>query len=152
LSSGPVKATWLDRHAGWKIALGGLLVIVLVGVFAAIVFTAVETSFRKSDVYQQALDRAVRDPQVVDRVGVPLRPGRVLQGQLNVSGSSGKAHMVIPVTGPRGKATIHLYARKAAGTWRFLVLQVEFEEPSGCLDLLAEPGAASSGCSAGSSQ
>jgi len=152
LSSAPVKRTWLDRHTGWKIALGGLLLIGFVGVFAAIVFTVVEASLRKSEVYQEALARAARDPQVTDRIGVALRPGRVLQGQINVSGSSGKAHMAIPVTGPRGKGTIYLDARKATGTWRFLILQVEFEDPSGCVNLLAELGATSAGCSAGSSQ
>jgi hypothetical protein len=76
-----------------------------------------------------------------------LRPGRVLQGEINVSGSSGKAHMAIPVTGPRGKATIYLDARKAAGTWRFLTLQVQFEGESDCLNLLAGTEATSVSCS-----
>jgi hypothetical protein len=124
-----------------------LLIIVLLGMFAAFVFTMVEISFRKSTVYQEAIDRAGRNPEVANRIGVPLRPGRVAQGQINVSGSTGSAHLAIPVTGPRGKATIYLDGRKASGSWQFLTLQVRFESQSDCLDLLAAPGAASVSCS-----
>jgi cytochrome oxidase complex assembly protein 1 len=147
LSYAPVKKSWLDRNARWKIPLGCLTVIVFFGGFVAVIFTVVEVSFRKSAVYQQALDRTERNPEVANRIGVPLRPGRVLQGQLNVSGSSGKAHMAIPVTGSRGKATIYLDARKASGTWEFLTLQVQFEGQPDCLNLLAGPGSTSVICS-----
>jgi len=146
LSYVPVRKSWLDRHAGWKIPLGCLLIIVLLGAFVAIVFTVVEVSFRKSAVYQEALVRAERNPQVADRIGLPVRPGRVLQGAINVSGSGGTAHMAIPITGPRGKATIFLDARRAAGIWEFHTLQVQLESQSGCLNLLAEAGATSASC------
>lgn len=146
LSYAPVKKSWLDRNARWKIPLGCLLVIVLLGAFVAIIFTVVEGSFRKSAVYKEALARAERDPQVASRIGVPLWPSRVLQGEIHVSGSSGTAHMTIPVTGPRGKATIYLDARKAAGTWEFLTLQVQFEGQPGCKNLLVAAGATSASC------
>jgi hypothetical protein len=120
--------------------------IVLLGAFVAVVFTVVETSFRKSTVYKEAITRAERDPQVANRIGIPLRPSRVLQGQINVSGSSGTAHMAIPVTGPRGKATIYLDARKAAGTWEFRTLQVQFDGQSDCLNLLVKAGSDSASC------
>jgi hypothetical protein len=61
LSYVPVKKSWLDRNAGWKIPLGCLMVIVLLGGFVAVVFTVVEMSFRKSVVYQKALNRADRN-------------------------------------------------------------------------------------------
>src|SRR5271170_7074247 len=108
LLEAPVKRSWLDRHGRWKVVFGGLLLIGVIGVFGAAVFTLVEASFRNSAVYQEALARARQNSQVKDRVGAPLQPGRVLQGQLNTSGSSGTARMAIPVTGPRGKATIYL--------------------------------------------
>ena len=134
LSYAPIKKSWLEGHPRWKIPLGCLLVIVLLGAFVAIVFTLVEVSFRKSEVYQEALARAERNSQVASLIGAPLRPGRVLQGKINVSGSSGTAQMAIPVAGPRGKATIYLEARKAAGTWQFLTLQVQVEGQSDCLE------------------
>lgn len=146
LSYVPVKKSWLDRNAGWKIPLGCLMVIVLLGGFVAVVFTVVEMSFRKSVVYQEALNRADRNSKVASQIGVPLRPGRVLQGQLNVSGSSGSAHMTIPVTGARGKASIFLDARKAGQRWQFLALQIQFEGQSDCLNLLEENEVTSSSC------
>jgi hypothetical protein len=132
----PVKRSWLDRHARWKIPLGCLIVLLLLCAFVAVIFTVLDVSFRKSVVYQEALARAGRSPEVVDRIGEPLQPGRVLQGQLNVSGSTGTAKMEIPVSGPRGKATIILDAHKVDGTWVFRTLEVQFDGQSGTVNLL----------------
>jgi len=136
LVPGPVKRSWLDRHARWKIPLGCLIAILLLCAFVAIIFTVIEVSFSKSVVYQHALARAGRSPEVVRRIGEPLKPGRVLLGQLNVSGSTGNANMSIPITGPHGKATIILDARKVGGAWVFRTLCVQFDGQSGTVNLL----------------
>ncbi len=132
----PVTRSWLDRHAGWKIPLGCLIVILLLCAFAAVIFTILDVSFRNSTVYKEALARAGRSPEIINRIGEPLRPGRVVQGQLNVSGSTGTANMRIPITGPRGKAAIVLDARKVDGTWVFRSLEVQFEGQSDTVNLL----------------
>ncbi len=136
LVPGPFKKSWLDRHARWKIPLGCLIVILLICAFVAVLFTVLDVSFRKSIVYQEALDRAGRSPEVISRIGEPLRPGRVLQGRINVSGSTGTAEMNIPITGPRGKATIVLDARKVHGAWVFRTLYVGFDAQPGTVNLL----------------
>jgi hypothetical protein len=128
--------SWLDRHARWKIPLGGLIIVLLLCAFVAVIFNVVNASFRHSTVYQQALVRAGQSPEVARLVGEPLEPGRVLQGQLNVSGSTGSANMRIPITGPHGKATIVLDARKVGGTWAFRTLEVQFEGRSDVVNLL----------------
>jgi hypothetical protein len=141
LVPGPVKRSWLDRQGGWKIPLGCLVALLLICAFVAILLTVVESSFRKSIVYQEALARAGQSPEVINRIGEPLRPGLVLQGQLNVSGSSGSAKMEIPISGPRGKATILLDARKLYGAWMFNTLEVHFEGKSEVVNLLkSAPG------------
>ena len=132
----PFKESWLDRHARWKIPLGCLIVIFLFCGFVAVIFTVLDVSFRKSTVYQEALARAGQSSEVVNHIGEPLQPGRVLQGQLNVSGSTGSAKMAIPITGPRGKATILLDARKVDGGWVFRTLDVQFEGHSDSVSLL----------------
>jgi hypothetical protein len=136
LSSPVSRKTWLDHHAGWKIPLGCLLVVVLLAAFVASIFTIVSYSFHKSDVFREAIARAERCRQVTNRIGTPLQPGWLPQGQIQVSGSTGTAQMAIPVTGPRGKATINLDARKVAGSWQFQTLQVQFEDSSS-VNLLA---------------
>ena len=138
LVPGPVKKSWLDRHARWKVPLGCLIVISLLCAFIAVLFTVLDVSFRNSIVYQQALARAGRSPEVVSRIGEPLKPGRVLQGQINVSGSTGSANMNIPITGSRGKATVILDARKVDGAWVFRTLYVQFDSPSGTVNLLED--------------
>ena len=141
LVPGPVKRSWLDRHAGWKIPLGCLIALLLICAFVAILLTVVESSFRKSIVYQEALARAGQSPEVINHIGEPLRPGLVLQGHLNVSGSSGSAKMEIPISGPRGKATILLDARKLYGAWMFTTLEVHFAGKFEVVNLLkSAPG------------
>ena len=132
----PVKRSWLDRHGRWKIPLGCLIVVLLFCAFVAVILTVVNVSFRNSTVYQEALARAGRSPEVVSRIGEPLQPGRIAQGKLNVAGSTGTANMRIPVTGPRGQATIVLDARKVDGAWVFRTLEVEFEGQSDVVNLL----------------
>jgi hypothetical protein len=142
LVPGPVTRSWLDRHARWKIPLGCLIVILLFCAFVAVIFTVLDISFRNSIVYKEALARAGRSPEVASRIGEPLQAGRVLQGQLNVTGSTGTANMKIPITGPRGKATILLDTRKADGAWVFRTLEVQFEGQSDAVDLLESTPAA----------
>ncbi len=136
LSPVPVQKSWLERHAGWKIPLGILLAVGLLVAFIGLIFTIVTVSFRQSDVFREAIARAERNSQVAQRIGTPLRPGWLSQGNLHVSGSSGTAQMEIPVAGPRGKATITLDARKVAGTWHFRILQIQFEGQSDSINLL----------------
>ena len=134
----PQPPSWLERHSGWKIPLGCLVLMVLLGGFVAGLLTFIVTSFHRSDVYQQSLARAREDPRVRQQLGQPIQPAWFISGQLSVSGSSGKADLSIPISGPKGKATIRAVASKNAGEWRFSWLQVvvEGQEP---IDLLSTP-------------
>jgi hypothetical protein len=136
----PLNRSWLDRHGRWKVLLGCLVAIFLLCAFVAAIFTVVDVSFRNSTVYQEALACAGKSSQVNDRIGNPLRPGRILSGELNVSGSTGTATMRIPITGPRGKGSIVLDARKVDGTWIFRTLEVQIEGQSDVVNLLDREG------------
>jgi hypothetical protein len=50
LSYVPVKKSWLDRNARWKIPIGCLLVVAFLAAFLVFLFTVIEFSFRKSEV------------------------------------------------------------------------------------------------------
>jgi hypothetical protein len=136
ISPQPMQKSWLDRNAGWKIPLGCLLVVLLIVGFIGLIFSIVSTSFHKSYVFQEAVARAERNPEVAEKIGTPLRPSWMPMGQINVNGSSGNANMTIPVTGPRGKGTIHLEAQKVSGVWRFRILEVRVEGQTGAINLL----------------
>jgi hypothetical protein len=133
----PLKRGWLESNPRWKIPLGLLIIVVLVGGFTTGLMTIVFASFQNSDVYKQSIAQAEANPQVQQLLGEPLKPGWLITGQLNVNGSSGIANFSIPVSGPKGKGAIRVVASKNAGVWRFTYLQVSVEGERGSIDLLA---------------
>lgn len=133
----PMKKSWIEQNPYWKIPLGCLTLVFLLGLFFAIVMTIVTTSFRNSDVYKQALAQAASNSQVRDLIGEPLKPAWLISGQLNVSGSTGNANLLIPISGPRGKGAIRAVANKTGGVWRFTYLQVSVDGQPASIDLLS---------------
>ena len=133
----PLKRGWLELHPLWKIPLGCLILILLIAIFGGGVMIIVTASFRGSDVYKQALAKATENNDVRARLGEPIRAEWLVSGQLNVSGSTGKANLSIPVSGPRSRGVIRAVAFKSGGVWRFTYLQVNVEGQAGCIDLLS---------------
>jgi hypothetical protein len=130
-----MQKSWLERNPGWKIPLGCLTLVLLMSLSGAGIATVIVTSFHRSDVYQQAMAIATKNPQVRKRVGEPIRASWLISGSMNVNGSTGNANILIPISGPRGKGVIHAVAAKS-GVWRFSWLQVSIEGQSD-IDLLS---------------
>jgi hypothetical protein len=133
----PMERRWLERNPRWKIPLGCLTGIVLLGGFVVVLFAVIMATFRSSDVYKQAIARAESDPQVRELIGEPMRQQGLITGQLNVSGNEGSADMSIPIAGPRGKGFIGFVAAKNSGVWRFSRLQVNVTGQASPIDLLS---------------
>jgi hypothetical protein len=118
----------LGKH--WKrnlaifAGLMGLLVIVIV------------VTLRDSDVCKLAFAKAETNPTVKQRLGEPVKRGFFISGTIQISGPSGHADIEIPVSGPKGKATVYAVAQKSAGLWKFEILQIAFEEASPRVNLL----------------
>jgi hypothetical protein len=132
----PMKKSWLERNAQWKIPLGCLTLIFVIGTFGAVVLTLITTSFRHSDVYKEATARATNNALVRDLLGEPIKPAWLMTGQMNTNGSTGHADLSIPITGPRGKAVIRAVADKNH-VWRFTYLAVTVEGRPEIIDLLS---------------
>jgi len=113
--------------------VGGLL---LAGAFVGSIFLIVESSFRQSGCYTQALAKARANPEVLEKVGQPLTPGWLAGGNISISGSSGDADISIPISGPKGKGTLYVIAKKSAGEWNFQRLEAEVEGAERRIDLL----------------
>ena len=133
----PIKKSWLERNPLWKIPLGCLTLFLLLAAFGVILMTVITSSFRHSDVYKQAIAQATANPRVHERIGEPIKPDWLISGELNVSGSSGKANLIIPISGPRGRGRIHAVAQKSGGVWLFTYLQVELANQSASINLLS---------------
>lgn len=111
--------------------------MLLFALFAGAIFFVVETSFQHSDFYPAALARARANPQVIEKIGQPLTAGWMTTGSVNTSGPTGNADIAIPVSGPKGKGTLYVVAKKSAGIWKFETLQVAVVGEEERIDLLA---------------
>jgi hypothetical protein len=116
--------------------------IALFAAFVAFIALVVMGSIKSSDAYKFALAKAQNDPRVQQRLGTPIEAGMFASGSINVSGSSGKADLTIPISGPKGKGSIYADATKFAGEWKFNRLEVAFEGDPQRVDLLTPPPAA----------
>lgn len=134
----PMQRSWLERNARWKIPLGCLVLFLLLGAFVTVLIAVIMASFHNSVAYQQAVAKASENQQVRALIGEPIQPGWFISGSINVNGSTGKADLSIPISGPRGKGSIRAIARKD-GVWNFTWLQVTIEGRSEIIDLLAGP-------------
>lgn len=123
-------------NARWKrnlLIILGIAVLFAVGIIGVI---------GNSEVSKLAFAKAEANPIVRQRLGEPVKRGFFTSGSIETSDSSGRADLSIPISGPRGKATVYAVATKSAGLWRFDTLQVAFNKGTERVDLLkqaAEP-------------
>ena len=149
----PVRKSWLEQNPLWKIPLGCLTLLLLIGVFVVVLMTIITTSFHNSDVYKQAMAEAARNTQVRERIGETIQANWLISGQLNMSGSTGNANLSIPISGSRGRGKILAVANKSGGVWRFSKLQVMVAGQAEGIDLLPNAGSGEgSGQGSGSPQ
>ena len=132
----PMRKSWLDRNARWKIPLGCLTLLFLVGMFVGLLMTVITTSFRSSDVYKQAMAQAAANPQVRAQIGETIQADWLISGELKVSNDTGSANLSIPISGSRARGTIRAVAIKSGGVWQFSFLQVVVEGRASPIDLL----------------
>ncbi len=68
-------------------------------------------------------------------LGEPVKDKFWFTGNISVSGSSGNADFAIPVSGPKGSATVYVVAKKSAGTWHYETLVVKVDGREAAIDL-----------------
>jgi hypothetical protein len=140
--SEPVRGNWWSRNWKWFVPAGCLSLIVLFAAFVGSILLVATTAMKSSDAYKEAVAKAQANPEVVEALGTPITTGFFTSGSVNTSGSSGDAKLSIPLSGPKGKATIQVEAKKSAGEWAYSKLVVEVENPQKQIDLLAHGGGA----------
>jgi hypothetical protein len=138
LSASPTQRGWLARNWKWLLAtflLGGL--VLMFGFFALIM-----GAIRSSDVAKASVAMAQSNRRVVQQLGAPIEEGWLLSGSVNVSDASGDADLSVPISGPKGKATVYVTAHKSAGRWNYSVMQVAIDGSDEKIDLLSGGAAA----------
>ena len=124
----------------WFVPTGCLTLIGLVLAFVALIVVIVFGTMKSSDVYKDSLARAQNDPAVIEALGSPIDDAWYMTGKTEVTGSSGAADLMVPISGPKGKGKLYIVAEKAEGKWNYSKLVVVTDEGEKRLNLL--PGEA----------
>jgi hypothetical protein len=133
----PTKKTlWERRHPVWSIGAGILLIAAFIMLFVCGLLMVLQTSFKNSWAYQQAVRQAQQNIRITQQIG-SWNPGWFVTGQIQVAGSSGRATLDIPMIGANGRGVLHLRALKTNGEWGFQLLQAEINGQPESIDLLA---------------
>jgi hypothetical protein len=117
------------------VPVGCLLPILCIAGFALAVFYFVVDVMKESDAYKMALVRAQTNPALVQAIGSPISQTGIVFGNTNANGPTGEANLSIPLSGPKGKATLYVEAKKSADVWLFQTLAVEIENTGERIDL-----------------
>lgn len=86
-----------------------------------------------------ALARAQTNPALIEAIGSPILQTGIVPGNTNVNGPTGKSNLSIPLSGPKGKATLYVEARKSADLWTFQKLTAKIEKTGERIDLNTPP-------------
>jgi hypothetical protein len=135
------ERNWWGRNWKWFVPVGCLSIVLLFVLVIGLLVTFVFGMLKHSGGYDGALQVARANPQVVAALGTPIEDGWMVSGNINESGPSGSADMAIPISGPRGSATVYVEATKSAGQWKFRTLVAEIDKTHERIDLLASPDA-----------
>lgn len=129
-------STWWDRNREWALP-GGIVLCVALTIGAFVLMTSfIMGVMKSSDVYVQALAKALANSSITRALGTPIKEGLFVSGNIKVSNQSGSADLAIPVSGPLGKATIFVIAKRSAGEWTYSRLVVEIEKSNERINLL----------------
>lgn len=133
----PVTAqpSWWSSNWKWFVPVLAVTLASLFTAGIAAIFALVMGMMKSSEPYRQAMARAQAEPAVIAALGEPIADGWFVQGNINVSGSSGDASLAIPVRGPNGNGKIYVDAIRAAGAWEYRTLIVELDGGERRIDL-----------------
>ena len=88
---------------------------------------------KQSDAYKIALARAQANSAVIEAIGSPISQTGIVSGNSNVNGPTGEANLSVPLSGPKGKATLYVEAKKSAALWMFQTMVVKIEQTASAL-------------------
>jgi hypothetical protein len=109
--------------------------LAVVGAAFLALFSVVMTGIKSSAVYQQALELAATNQVLIERLGSPIRPGRLVTGQISQhttvgdsQQTTGEARLRIAVAGPRAKATLVVQGERLGEEWTIRRLEALVQE------------------------
>lgn len=132
------KRSWWGRNWKWVVPVGCLTPLLCCGGVITLIIAFVFGAIKSSDVYVEALSQAKGNKDVVALLGEPIVAGAFPSGKIEIRNQGGNADLVIPLSGPKGTATIHAVATKNAGRWEYSKLEV-VQDGAARIDLRPPP-------------
>ncbi len=105
--------------------------------FVVVVYLIVVGAMRQSTPVQDGLQRAKADARVVSAIGEPIETGFLFMGSIKTENRDGSADIRVPISGPKGKATLHVVGTKQDGAWKYDSMTVT-PDRGAAIDLLKE--------------
>jgi len=119
-SAAPAPRGWWQRNWKWALPVVVVGFFAVVVTFVALIVFTLRGSMMGSDVYRDAMVRANAHPELVGALGEPIEAGFMPMGSISKSsekGGSGRADLVIFLSGPRGSGQLVAAAERRLGTW-----------------------------------
>jgi hypothetical protein len=135
------KGNWWTRNWKWFVPTGCLTIVILFVAFVGSIVIIVFSAIKSTDPYKDAFAKAKMHLAVIEALGSPIKEGFFVSGNTNVNGAAGEANLSIPISGPKGKGTIYVKAKKSLGRWSYSDLVVEIQKTGHRIDLLKGPAA-----------
>jgi hypothetical protein len=136
---------WMDRNWKWVIPSLCVVSLVMIAAFVGVIFIFITVVMKSSDAYQLPIKAVRSDIRVARAIGSPIREGYFVTGNFNEtttnggSSGSGQANFTIPISGPKGSATVYIVGTKAVGKWSFSTLVVEVDKTKQRIDINSPP-------------
>ncbi len=138
----PIKQkNWFGRNWKWSLPTFGCLSIIvgtIVTVF--LLYGAIETKvtdmFKDSVPYAVGMENLKQNELVIEKLGKPIEPNGMFQGNINYEDDNGTADLKILVKGPKGEATLLVIAEKNGDVWTYQTMKVTFEVDDEIINLL----------------
>jgi hypothetical protein len=135
------KGNWWTRNWKWFVPTGCLTIVILFVAFVGSIVIIVFSAIKSTDPYKDAFAKAKMHLAVIEALGSPIKEGFFVSGNTNVNGAAGEANLSISISGPKGKGTIYVKAKKSLGRWSYSDLVVEIQKTGHRIDLLKGPAA-----------
>lgn len=113
-----------------KIIGCGCLVLVVIGLLGgAAIFFGITKALKSNAPYREAIAATESNPAAIAALGEPIKPGLIPSGSIHIGDGEGEVNFEIPVSGPKGKGTIHIRGEKPAGspTWIYDTRELKVE-------------------------
>lgn len=124
----PTQRGWFRRNWWWVLLLVFLgLILICAGLCAGIGGGALAV-LKNSEPYQMALEQARTHPEVIERLGEPIKDGFLPTGSMDVSDGRGEALLQFKIAGPKGEAKVSSRSQLIGEQWGISQLDVTFED------------------------